>query len=52
MIPIGAARELPGLAEQVLRDDRELFQLTERKDFSVDMLTATLDQGVKRDLCV
>src|SRR5208283_1788972 len=50
MIPISAARELPGVAEQVLRDDRELFEVTERKDFSLDMLTATLDQGVKRHL--
>lgn len=47
-IPIVAARELPAIAEQVLRDDRELFALTERKDFSVDMLSARLEQGVKR----
>jgi len=44
-IPIEAARELPGIAEQVLRDDRKLFQLTERKDFSVDLLTARLVEG-------
>jgi regulator of RNase E activity RraA len=46
-IPIGAARELAGVAEQVLREDRELFALTERKDFSLDLLTARLEQGVK-----
>jgi len=50
-IPIGAARELPGIAEQVLRDDRELFALTERKDFSVDLLAARLEQGVNRQTC-
>ncbi len=38
MIPIGAAGHLAAMAEQVLRDDRELFELTERKDFSADML--------------
>jgi len=47
-IPIGAARELPAIAEQVLRDDRELFALTERKGFSVEMLSARLAQGVNR----
>jgi len=45
MIPIAAARELPGVAEQVLRGDRELFELTERKDFSVDILAASLEEG-------
>ena len=50
-IPIGAAGDLPGIAEQVLRDDRELFALTERKDFSVDMLTVRLEQGVNRQPC-
>jgi 4-hydroxy-4-methyl-2-oxoglutarate aldolase len=49
-IPLGAARELPGIAEQVLRDDRELFALTARKDFSVEMLAARFDQGVQRHL--
>jgi len=43
-IPIEAARELAGVAEQVLRDDRELFELTERQDFSVDMLSARLER--------
>jgi regulator of RNase E activity RraA len=47
-VPIEAARDLPGLAEQVLRDDRELFDLTEKKDFSVDMLSALLAQEPKR----
>ena len=51
MIPIGAARELAGVAEQVLRDDRELFELTERKDFSVDMLSAKFEEATKRHLC-
>ena len=51
MIPISAAGELPGIAEQVLRDDRELFELTERKDFSVDMLSARLEEGVRAKSC-
>jgi 4-hydroxy-4-methyl-2-oxoglutarate aldolase len=50
-IPVQAARELPALAEQVLRDDRELFELTERKDFSVDILSALLKEAAKRLLC-
>ena len=48
-IPIGAAHDLAGLAEQVLRDDRELFALTETKDFSVNMLSAIL-RRTKRHL--
>lgn len=47
-IPMEAARELPGIAEQVLRDDRELFELTERRDFSVDILSALLADEAKR----
>jgi len=50
-IPIGAVRELPGVAEQVLRDDRELFELTERKDFSVGTLSARLEEEIERRLC-
>ena len=50
-IPIGAARELPGVAEQVLRDDRELFELTERKDFSVDILSARLEEKIEGRRC-
>jgi len=50
MIPIDRARALPGAAEQVLRGDRELFELTERKDFSVDMLPASLEEGMDRRL--
>ena len=47
MIPKGAARDLAVIAEDVLRADRELFELTERKDFSPDML---LQQIVKQHL--
>jgi regulator of RNase E activity RraA len=43
-IPTEAARDLPALAEQVLRGDREMFDLTERKDFSIDMLSARLEK--------
>jgi len=49
-IPIDRARALPGAAEQVLRGDRELFELTGRKDFSVDMLPASLEEGMDRRL--
>jgi regulator of RNase E activity RraA len=47
-IPVEAARELPDIAEKVLRDDRELFELTERRDFSVDTLSALLEKAAKR----
>lgn len=51
MIPIEAARELPCIAEKVLRDDREIFEMTERKNFSIEMLAAKLAKGVDRHLC-
>jgi 4-hydroxy-4-methyl-2-oxoglutarate aldolase len=47
MIPRGVGGELAAVAEQVLRDDRELFELTERKDFSAAALSARLE-GVNR----
>lgn len=47
MIPRGAARNLAVVAEEVLRDDRELFELTERRDFSAAMLTSTLEKTGK-----
>ena len=50
MIPAGAARALPAAAEQVLRGDRLVIELTERKDFSVDMLPANLAEGMDRRL--
>jgi len=42
MIPRQIARELPAVAEQVQDQERELFELCERKDFSVDMLASKL----------
>lgn len=48
-IPREAAGHLAPIAEQVLRDDRELFELIERKDFSVATLAARLE-GVNRHL--
>jgi len=50
MIPKSAAGELAVLAGQVLREDRELFELTERKGFSVTMLTARLEEGNRHPL--
>ena len=49
MIPRSAASSLAPIAEQVLREDRELFELTEREDFSVATLSAKLE-GVNRHL--
>ena len=49
LVPKSAAGQLAVLAERVLREDRELFELTERKDFSVTTLTARLE-GVNRHL--
>jgi regulator of RNase E activity RraA len=48
-IPRRAAGSLAVIAEQVLREDRELFELTERKDFSVATLSAKLE-GVNKHL--
>ena len=48
MIPRRGAANLPALAEQVLREDREMFELTERKDFSAAMLSAKLAEIMKR----
>jgi regulator of RNase E activity RraA len=50
MIPRGVAGRLAAIAEQVLREDRELFELTERKDFSAAMLEAKLAAVMKRNL--
>jgi len=47
-IPTGAAGKLAVIAEQVLRDDHELFELIERKDFSVDMLPAKTEEEADR----
>jgi hypothetical protein len=35
-----------GICEEVLRRDREIFELASRKDFSVAMLTAKLRNAV------
>jgi regulator of RNase E activity RraA len=43
MIPKSAAPGLAAIAEEVLREDRELFALTERKDFSVATLSAKVE---------
>src|SRR5580700_11341191 len=44
MIPHRGADRLASLAEHVLRDDHELFQLTERKDFSAALLSDRLEE--------
>lgn len=48
-IPREAVGSLAVVAEEVLREDRALFELTERKDFSVTTLTAKLE-GVNKHL--
>ena len=50
LIPRRGVHDLAALAEQVLREDRELFDLTERRDFSAAMLSAKLAEAVKRRL--
>jgi len=50
MIPRGGVKDLAPLAEQVLREDRELFALTERKDFSAAMLSDKVAEAMKRHL--
>jgi hypothetical protein len=50
MIPHRGVDRLASLAEQVLRDDRQLFQLTERKDFSVALLSDRLEEVKKHPL--
>ena len=48
-IPCGAVNGLAAIAERVLREDRELFEFTERKDFSPATLSARLE-GINRHL--
>jgi regulator of RNase E activity RraA len=50
MLPRRGVRDLAALAEQVLMEDREVFELTERKDFSPAMLTAKGAEVRKRRL--
>lgn len=51
-IPLNDAGRLAGLAEEVLRDDRELFRLIDSPTFSVDALVARLDEGARKQPCV
>jgi regulator of RNase E activity RraA len=50
MLPRGGLRDLPALAEDVLREDREIFHLTERKDFSPALLNAKIAEVGKKHL--
>jgi regulator of RNase E activity RraA len=45
LIPAGAAGKLAAIAQQVLQGDRELFDLTEREDFSPDLLSGRPEEG-------
>jgi regulator of RNase E activity RraA len=47
VVPRRGAGKLAELAEEVLREDREVFELTEREDFSAKMLTAKLAEIMK-----
>lgn len=50
MLPDRGADRLASLAEHVLRDDHQLFQLTERKDFSAALLSDRLEEIKKHHL--
>ena len=47
MIPRRGAGKLAGLAEEVRREDREIFELAERKDFTAGLLAAKLAEITK-----
>jgi len=47
-IPAGDPDKLVSLAEHVLAQDREMFELTQNKEFSVEMLAAKLKKQVGR----
>jgi len=51
LIPLAAAGKLVASAEKVLRGDRELAALTDRPDFSVEVLAAKLEERGNRHLC-
>lgn len=50
MIPLRATASLAAIAEEVLRDDRDLFELTERPEFSAAVLSARLQEELKHRL--
>jgi len=50
MIPRNGAGNLVSLAEEVQREDRELFELTEREDFSAPLLAAKLAEVRKHHI--
>jgi regulator of RNase E activity RraA len=50
LVPQRAVGSLPAIAEEVLREDRELFDLTERKDFSAALLSSKLGEVTKHRL--
>ncbi len=50
MIPRRGSQNLAALAEDVLREDKEMFELTERRDFSAAMLSTKLTEMMKRRL--
>jgi regulator of RNase E activity RraA len=51
MIPQQHVRDLPALAEKVLLQEQELFQLCDDRNFSVDLLAAKLEeQKLRKEL--
>ncbi len=48
LVPLESASRLAAIADQVLLDDRKLFELTDRKDFTVEILSARLQEGTNR----
>jgi regulator of RNase E activity RraA len=49
-IPLAIAGQLPSAAETVIREEQELLQLCDRKDFSVDILEAKL-KTIETEVC-
>jgi 4-hydroxy-4-methyl-2-oxoglutarate aldolase len=43
-IPLDVAGRLPGIAAEIKREEQELFRLCDRKDFSVDLLEASIER--------
>jgi regulator of RNase E activity RraA len=50
-IPVSVAGRLAPIAEQVQAEDRELFDLTDHEEFSVEMLAAKLRDKIRERPC-
>ncbi|MGP8246382.1 MAG: RraA family protein [Bryobacteraceae bacterium] len=50
-VPVAAVPRLPDLAEQLLAEERELFQLCESEKFSIDALAKQIEEMARRQRC-